>query len=103
MAQREQDLRWEKLPLLMLLAFSLYLFSATIIHPWYLAVPIALCVLTPLRFPVLWSGLVVLSYSHYDGGGFAENYWLIGLEYGVLGVFLGFEWKGNFSLKKGFF
>ncbi|WP_421796351.1 hypothetical protein [Haliscomenobacter sp.] len=93
MAQREQDLRWGKLPLLMVLAFSLYLFSATIIHPWYLAVPIVLCVLTPLRFPVLWSGLVVLSYSHYDGGGFAENYWLIGVEYGVLGVFLAMEWR----------
>jgi len=91
MARREQDLSWEKLPFLMLVAFSLYLFTATIIHPWYLAVPIALCGLTRWRFPVLWSGLVVLSYSHYDGGGFAENYCLIGVEYGVLGAFLGME------------
>ena len=96
MAKSEGDLSWEKLPFMMVLAFGVYLFSATIIHPWYLALPVAICVLTPLRFPILWSGLVVLSYSHYNGGYFRENYWLIALEYIVLAGYLWIE----FGVKK---
>ena len=96
MVKAEVDLSWERLPLMMLVAFSCYLFSATIIHPWYIALPLALCVLTPLRFPVLWSGLVVLSYSHYNDGLFEENYALIALEYIVLAFFMLFEIKQQF-------
>lgn len=91
LAKMEQDLSWQKLPSLMLLVFSLYLFNATIIHPWYLALPIALAGLTPFRFPILWSGLAILSYSHYQGGNYQENYLLITLEYCVLACFLYLE------------
>lgn len=58
-------------------------FSATV-HPWYATVPFALSLFTRWRFPLAWTGLVALSYSHYAGGAFLENYWLIALEYGVL-------------------
>ncbi|AEE49611.1 hypothetical protein [Haliscomenobacter hydrossis] len=98
MAKAEVDLSWEKLPVVMLFAFSMYLSTATIIHPWYLALPVAICVLTPFRFPILWSGLVVLSYSHYDGGLFQENYWLIALEY--LGL-AGYLWIELVVIKRG--
>jgi len=96
LVKAEVDLSWERLPLMMLVAFSCYLFSATIIHPWYIALPLALCILTPLRFPVLWSGLVVLSYSHYNDGLFQENYALIAFEYILLVIFMLVEIKHQF-------
>ncbi|MDX1912217.1 MAG: hypothetical protein SFV22_12055 [Saprospiraceae bacterium] len=76
----------------MLFALFLYLSCAATVQPWYGAVPLALSLLTRWRFPIVWSGLIVLSYSHYENGGFQENYTLIALEYLVLWVFLGWEW-----------
>ncbi len=76
------------LPEAMLWAVFLYLSCATTVHPWYATVPLVLCLLTDWRFPILWSGLIMLSYSHYTGGGSAEKFWLIGLEYGLLWLFI---------------
>ena len=68
----------------LLLALMLQLGLSATVHPWYVTVPLALGILAGRRFPVWWSGLVALSYSHYAGGGFQENYGLIALEYGAL-------------------
>ncbi|MEO6759814.1 MAG: hypothetical protein ABIO24_10205 [Saprospiraceae bacterium] len=89
-AGRAEPRRWP-LPETMLWAVFLYLSCATTVHPWYATVPLALSLLTSWRFPLLWSGLIVLSYSHYARGGSAENFWLIGLEYGILWAFIGWE------------
>ena len=78
----------QTLPGAMLWASLLYLSCATTVHAWYATVPLALGLLTTWRFPVLWSGLIMLSYSHYNAGGSAENFWLIGLEYGALWLFI---------------
>ena len=69
-----------------IIVFSLFLYYslAAVVQPWYLCVPFALSLITPWRFMIWWTGLVALSYSHYDGGGREEHFWLIGLEYGVL-------------------
>lgn len=75
----------------MLFAFMLYLSLAATVQPWYAAVPIVLSLLTPWRFPLLWSGLIMLSYSHYTGGGRQEHYLLIALEYLLLWAF--FLWE----------
>lgn len=73
---------------------SIYFMLSTTVHPWYVATPLVLCIFTRYRFPVLWSGLVMLSYIAYTAAGFSENLWLVALEYvGVL-VFLVYElWK----------
>jgi len=76
------------LPEAMLWIIFLYLSCATTVHPWYATVPLALSLLTTWRFPIFWSGLVVLSYSHYAQGASAENYALIGLEYVLLWLFI---------------
>lgn len=75
----------------LLLALMLQLTLAATVHPWYATVPFALGLLTSWRFPVWWTGLIALSYSHYAGGLFQENYWLIALEYGVLWAFIYLE------------
>ena len=65
----------------MLFAMTLYYLLATTVHPWYLAVPVILCVFTNYRFPLAWSLVVVLSYSAYSNASFQENLWLVALEY----------------------
>lgn len=79
----------------MLLAMTLYLSFAAVVQPWYVCVPLAISLLTRWRYAVLWSGLVALSYSHYDGGLRQEHWGLIALEYGVLwtGVVILWVWR----------
>lgn len=79
----------EKLIHTMLLGVSVYFFLSTTVHPWYIATPLLLSVFTKFRFALVWSFLVMLSYSAYTGNGFQENYWLIAVEYIlVIGIFL---------------
>lgn len=90
-----QTRRW-LLPETMLWASFLYLTCATTVHPWYATVPLTLGILAGWHFPIMWSGLIILSYSHYTGAVPAENYVWIGLEYGILWLFI----LGEVWLKK---
>lgn len=81
----------ERLPNQMVLALGIYLSLATTVHPWYVVPLFGLSLLTPWRFPLVWSAAVVLSYSHYAGGGFQENYCLIGLEYALVVLAIGWD------------
>ncbi|SDW12026.1 mannosyltransferase [Aequorivita viscosa] len=65
----------------MLFAVSFYFLLSTTVHPWYIATPLILSVFTKYKFPIVWSFLVVLSYSAYGKNGFDENLWLVALEY----------------------
>lgn len=86
--------KFSSLETVLLFALMLYLSLAASVQPWYVTAPLALSLLTRWRFAVLWSGLVALSYSHYDKGGFKENYALIAIEYAVLwGFFLWECWE----------
>lgn len=79
----------QKLIHTMLLGVSAYFFLATTVHPWYIATPLLLSVFTKFRFALVWSFLVMLSYSAYTANGFQENHWLISVEYIlVIGIFL---------------
>lgn len=71
--------------------FVLHLMFSTTVHPWYL-VPIVLwSVLTSYRFPLIWSGLIGLTYISYNGGGFEEQPWVMVVEYGIVFAFLLYE------------
>lgn len=81
---------WKSLPAGWLGAFVLYLLCATTVHPWYLSVPIVLCVFTRWRFPIVWSFLITLTYTNYLTVPYEENLWLVAVEYIVVSlVFLG--------------
>lgn len=74
--------------------FIYYLFSSTV-HPWYLLVPLVFSVFTDLKFMLVWSLLVFLSYIYYA---FPPNDLLIFvfkfLQYFSFLLFLVFEiWK----------
>ncbi|MFK8163048.1 MAG: hypothetical protein AB8H12_11350 [Lewinella sp.] len=89
---------WASLPVGWLWAFVLYLLCATTVHPWYLSVPIALCCFTHWRFPLLWSFLIMLTYTNYLTEPYQENLWLVAAEYLVVAGFAFWEWRKRPSL-----
>lgn len=80
----------------MLFVLTFYLLFSTTVHPWYLGILLVLGILSLNMFPLVWTYLVYLSYSHYDGGLMAEHYPLIATEYILLGVFIYWELKRPF-------
>ncbi|NJX15383.1 mannosyltransferase [Tamlana crocina] len=83
-----------KLITAMLFALSFYYFTATTVHPWYLAMLLALSVFTNYKFPLVWTFMIVLSYLAYlnvNSADKSENLWIIALEYIV--VYAVFIWE----------
>jgi uncharacterized membrane protein len=76
----------------MLLGLSFYYFTATTVHPWYIATLLILSIFTKYRFPLVWSFVIILSYLAYinlNKADKSENLWIIALEYFVVyGVFI---------------
>ena len=48
------------------LIISTFLFLSPSVYPSYVIIPLALSLFTRLKFPLIWSSLVFLSYSYYD-------------------------------------
>lgn len=68
----------------MLFALSFYFFTATTVHPWYIATLLLLSVFTKYKFPLVWSFVIILSYLVYNNSDASENLWVIALEYAVV-------------------
>jgi hypothetical protein len=75
----------------MLFVLTFYYFTATTVHPWYVATLLILSVFTKYKFPLVWSFAIILSYLAYlnvNQADKSENLWIIALEYVVVyGVF----------------
>ena len=80
----------------MLFGISIYFLLSTTVHPWYIATPLLLSIFTKYRFPIIWSLVVMLSYSAYGDDGFSENLGWVALEYSIVIAY--FIWE--FSIKK---
>ena len=93
LANREKDPNWNQLPVALLFAFTLYFTCSTVVHPWYLTTLVALSCLSTYRYSIVWSGLIMLSYSAYQWEFYTENTILIAIEYIV--VFGIFVWEVN--------
>lgn len=79
------DLLW-----MMALSWFIYLLFSTIVHPWYLTPLIFFSVFTKMRFILLWSYLIALSYISYSYSPVYEPVWLPFVEYiPVLLLFFG--------------
>jgi hypothetical protein len=89
----QQDSLKAVLPGQWLFAICLYLICTTTLHPWYLALPVVLCVFTKWRFPIVWSGTVFLTYVNYSYTPYHENLWIVALEYTIVFVWWWWEWK----------
>ncbi|MGE5944286.1 MAG: mannosyltransferase [Flavobacteriales bacterium] len=75
----------------MLLVLSFYYFTATTVHPWYVATLLILSVFTTYKFPLVWSFTIILSYLAYSNPNDTENLWIIVLEYII--VYSIFIWE----------
>ncbi|MEJ2113398.1 MAG: mannosyltransferase [Flavobacteriaceae bacterium] len=87
--KRQHKTKTSDLIITMLFVLSLYYFTATTVHPWYIATLLILSIFTRYKFALVWSFVVMLSYAAYSKSNYAENLWLVGLEYIVIyGVFI---------------
>lgn len=75
-----------------LIVWTVFLLLATTVHPWYTMPLVFFNVLTHHRYPMVWSFLVILSYSNYSKVDFVHHHWWIFIEYLVLFVWMIFEW-----------
>ena len=82
---------WSTLFERMLFAVCCYLFCSATVHPWYVAMPIVFCSFTRFRFPILWSGLIFLTYINYSYSEYFENLWMVGIEYILVFGYLVYE------------
>lgn len=78
-------------------AFIIFYGFSTTVHPWYISMVLIFSVFTNYRFGVIWSFLVMLSYSAYSDPVFAENKWYLLAEYILLFIVLVYELKRNWK------
>lgn len=71
-----------------LLIFSLL---TPTLHPWYVISFIMICLFTPYRFPVLWSGLIFMTYAGYTPERYNENLLIVAVEYFIVIGYLLYE------------
>jgi alpha-1,6-mannosyltransferase len=90
-AWRQKVSGWQSIFTGMLFCLTIYLFCATIVHPWYLTPLVMFSVFTRYKFAILWSGLIVLSYSAYQTVPYSENLWLVAIEYVGLAAWMVWE------------
>jgi len=84
----------------MLFALSFYYFTATTVHPWYIATLLILSIFTNYKFPLVWSFIIIISYLAYASSNNTENLWIIAIEYVVVYSVLLYEiFKKNKSLE----
>ena len=96
---REKAPRWNNLFRQLLFAICVYLFLSMTVHPWYVVLPIVCCLFTSFRFPILWSGLIFLTYINYSYATYQENLWVVAIEYILIGIFVGYEFFFNDELE----
>lgn len=80
-----------------LFAICVYLLFTTTIHPWYTSLPIVLCLFTKFRFPIIWSGLITLTYINYSYNPYYENLWIVLIEYSLVLIYFIWELTQKFS------
>lgn len=86
-----------------LLILTIYLLFATTVHPWYITPLVLMGCFGNIRFPLVWSALIPLTYFSYTTVPYKENPWLVVLEYVVVVGFLLWEvLKKKLFLSAGF-
>ena len=99
-AVTEKKMNWLSIFQGMLFCLTAYFLLATTVHPWYITTLVLVSVFTVYRYPILWSILIILSYSAYRTVPYSENLWLISIEYVILLSYMGYELFKNLSGRK---
>jgi len=82
---------FKKIITALLFGLSFYFFTTTTVHPWYLATLLILSVFTNYRFTMIWSFMIIFSYTAYQNESYAENLTFVALEYMIVYGFLVYE------------
>jgi len=77
----------------MLFGLVIYYGLSTTVHPWYISLILVLSIFTQYRFGLIWSFLVMLSYSAYTNNVFQESVLFLFVEYGILLLVIVYEIK----------
>ena len=82
-----------------IIVLTLYLLFTTTVHPWYLVPLLAFNVFSTVRYPLIWSGLILATYLGYTPTGYHENLWVVLIEYATVLTFIYIDFKKrNFVL-----
>lgn len=79
------------LPKAMLFSLAIYLAFATTVHPWYITPLIAFGVVAGMRWSLLWSALIPLTYIAYSASSPTEWFGVVTLIYLAVYAYLLFE------------
>jgi hypothetical protein len=90
-AVREKIVTWLSLFQGMLMCLTVYFLLATTVHPWYITSLVLISLFTSYRYPIVWSVVIILSYAAYRTVPYAENLWLVAVEYIVVLSYMGYE------------
>lgn len=85
---KKRRVTWDSFPLQALSLYFIFLFFSPVIHPWYIIPLVFFTAFLNMKFVLVWSAFVILSYSHYHYGLNKEQYPLVFMEYLVVTVFL---------------
>jgi len=80
--------------------YSLHIWLATTVHPWYIAPLILFGTLTPWRYAIVWSFLIGGTYLSYYQASFEESTTIIVVEYGILLLVMAYEFVIKQKLSK---
>ena len=69
-----------------------YYFFSAVVHPWYLTTVLAFSTFQPVKYILVWSYVVGLSYFTYRTLPYEESSILIALEYLLVFMFLFIDW-----------
>lgn len=75
------------------LILTIHLLLSTTVHPWYIIPLLGFSFLTRLRYPLVWSGLIFLSYSAYQAEIVKENLWLVSISYLLLFTIMLYDFR----------
>lgn len=81
-------------------SLTIYLLLSTTVHPWYLTTLVMLSVFTEMKFAIVWSLVVILSYATYQTQPYHENLWLTSIEYVLVISVLGLEISGAARIQR---
>ncbi|MEO6230664.1 MAG: hypothetical protein ABJB11_01415 [Ferruginibacter sp.] len=92
-AFKQRILTVEVLVKRILLTIAAYYLFSLVVHPWYVTVLVFLTMFSRYRFSLVWSFLIMLTYSAYAQNPYREVLWLTGIEYIIVGAFIFKELK----------
>lgn len=79
----------------------IYYSLASIVHPWYVIYLLSFALFTNYMFPIVWSGVVVLSYFAYKDIGFVhESLGIVFIEYSLVFIAVVFDLYRNNKTSK---